>query len=659
MGVIMKKRVIIGITVLALFTTSCANNTTDFPKEDNKKIGSEHKYTSESVGYTKVPFTSFTDGRGGEYTAEIDMSDLSFRLCSENKSIIELPPDHIPLKIIRVDEVNYVFCKTRYYSSCRLLRIDDKNTIEKITLGNEEVFDEYIFRDAVYYHNDVESRLYFVVYNTTTNSHQLHRIELSGNKEKYDEAFSYDLYFGDNEIDENVKMVISDDRMRFRGLNGIYIFGSQNYYTYNTWSPISIKGEAYPSNGRMTEVAKCGNSSFCLIELPDNDGWHVIDVNSYKSSFDTTVDEESLTATLDYVDGYIRVKPVFKDDLIPLFRRDLTNLQCGGMIECGSNNLEGRIPWAQVYYLNGMIDMTSDWFWPDGYYAQDVELIKTDLERRLTIEISLIDDLFKSAQSIVTKRSCLERTPGVFALHADRIIEILNRYRRFNNSRFVIDNDLRRKAYDFDGTVEYLALGDGKHPSGVEKNRHYEKLGNEMLMNNVASPFNFHSEYVKAVSIEELYFGGMDDSRKDIAMDFLRMLMYSPYFTDFDDKYEWPYWTGDVYDGWEENDECHVKYVGKSQRRMAHISYKSIDSMAMLYGMKVFPELFDEEVVDYLKNGVENGKLYPFVNEALLECGYGLAPIDIDGIREYIRIRHSWELQSAVWAYYFALNTGS
>src|SRR4029079_16656760 len=43
--------------------------------------------------------------------------------------------------------------------------------------------------------------------------------------------------------------------------------------------------------------------------------------------------------------------------LLEVLRKDLEHNPLSGVMELGSNNYEGRIPWSQVYYLNGLLDL--------------------------------------------------------------------------------------------------------------------------------------------------------------------------------------------------------------------------------------------------------------------------------------------------------------
>ena len=77
-------------------------------------------------------------------------------------------------------------------------------------------------------------------------------------------------------------------------------------------------------------------------------------------------------------------------ELGAMFELDLRRGQNTGLLELGSNNIEGRIPWSQVYYLNGFFDL----FWlatNDEQAFEAFKHLKKPVRRRLDIELALLD----------------------------------------------------------------------------------------------------------------------------------------------------------------------------------------------------------------------------------------------------------------------------
>jgi hypothetical protein len=78
--------------------------------------------------------------------------------------------------------------------------------------------------------------------------------------------------------------------------------------------------------------------------------------------------------------------------MLQMFLWDLGRSQQGGVLEFGVNNIEGRIPWSQVYYLNGLMDaLLLENLHRDGkaIFSQ----IEDALVDRITLEILSLDDL--------------------------------------------------------------------------------------------------------------------------------------------------------------------------------------------------------------------------------------------------------------------------
>ncbi len=123
------------------------------------------------------------------------------------------------------------------------------------------------------------------------------------------------------------------------------------------------------------------------------------------------------------------------------------------------------------------------------------------------------------------------------------------------------------------------------------------------------------------------------------------------FYLSFPENHEWNYWWGWGQHGWRADDGISAnrpEYEGSEY--IAHISYRTIDAMAMLNVGRLFPEALPDGLLDYIQQGVEDGGLYLFVSEELYL--YGRIPaIPRNLAVQYLRMNSPWEIQNTAWAY--------
>ncbi|MGH1397208.1 MAG: hypothetical protein ACRAVC_24700, partial [Trichormus sp.] len=116
-------------------------------------------------------------------------------------------------------------------------------------------------------------------------------------------------------------------------------------------------------------------------------------------------------------------------------------------------------------------------------------------------------------------------------------------------------------------------------------------------------------------------------------------------------NYTWHYWWGQGRAGWTVEDgisKNRPQYDG--DKSIAHISYRTIDAMAVLTVGRVFPQLVTDEVLDYFTKAVENDGLYLFTMQELLHYGKQ-AKISEALAYRYLRMDSAWNLENTIWAY--------
>jgi hypothetical protein len=284
-----------------------------------------------------------------------------------------------------------------------------------------------------------------------------------------------------------------------------------------------------------------------------------------------------------------------------LLQWELSLMPFGGVMDYGSNNLEGRVAWSSVYYLNGLMSLVAEHDWLS-------ESDRGVLRERLVRELELIALLGQSAYpNYLSKRYSVDREPILFALHVGRVLQLLARAERYGiNSKALADaRDMMCKTLM-------------KLETTVEETR---KLSEDSLYSFYRKGFPFWGDganvpynYVSGVIAGRLEAGciSVNEARK-----FLHSILLNEFgHSSFPEK--WRYWWGVADDGWLESDYISLNtpaYKGNG-KGVAHISYLSMDVAALLlYGQLggELPNGFNEHV----ERLVARGSLYPLLNEIL------------------------------------------
>ncbi|PYE99016.1 hypothetical protein BJ122_1466 [Rhodopseudomonas faecalis] len=107
------------------------------------------------------------------------------------------------------------------------------------------------------------------------------------------------------------------------------------------------------------------------------------------------------------------------DHLQAMLRFDLERSQQNGWMEFGTNNDEGRIPWSQIYYLNGMLDFLR----LSAISSQPLASadLLSNIRTRLDLEMKLIDQYWRDTR-IATRGFTVDRSPAVFAVQTSRLL---------------------------------------------------------------------------------------------------------------------------------------------------------------------------------------------------------------------------------------------
>ncbi|EKF9632127.1 hypothetical protein O1C64_003660, partial [Vibrio cholerae] len=115
------------------------------------------------------------------------------------------------------------------------------------------------------------------------------------------------------------------------------------------------------------------------------------------------------------------------ENKIDVFYYDLERLTMGGKLQLAINNMEGRVVWSQLYYLNGIQSALT--------LFSDADYITKSLESQLEYELGFLSKLCISEYpGLKVKRYSLEREPIDIALHLAQVNLFLSKYLNKNNN---------------------------------------------------------------------------------------------------------------------------------------------------------------------------------------------------------------------------------
>ena len=360
-------------------------------------------------------------------------------------------------------------------------------------------------------------------------------------------------------------------------------------------------------------------------------------------------------------DGQIAFDRVRRaQDLAELFLFDFLRSKASGALYLGANNLEGSVPWSQVYYLNGLIDFVV-LARRSSRISSAFHDLAGEIRRRLDVEMMLLDRLIGSEPSVDTLAFTVARVPALFAVQTSRILLLMHRYANEVPNPVPLGHysQLKQKVFSLDGHIEVLATV-GEAERWLKPGRYHLRWpkGCAFPYDGTPVPYNHQNEWASAILTTTE--GGASDTlavtaAADILSQFVERVAPNG---EFPDSFEWPYWWGIAYDGWTEKDgvsENKPSYLG--DKGLAWISFRSIDVMAVLSTLEELPQLEGPAFLRYVVRAVSRGKLFPFVAESLLlqDVSPDINPAIAN---RYLRLCAPQELQSCVWAYLYYLLPG-
>ena len=335
-------------------------------------------------------------------------------------------------------------------------------------------------------------------------------------------------------------------------------------------------------------------------------------------------------------------------ELAALLHRDLHRSQQGGWLEFGTNNDEGRIPWSQVYYLNGFLDMIA-LARADDTAARVFLPLLPSVRQRLDLEMALIDAHWRAGR-YSTRAFTVDRSPALFAVQTGRLLLLMDRYAREVPDALPLacHADVRCAVTTLRGHIEVLARS-GEDPKWLAAGRAHLRWpkGSKFAFDGLNVPFNHQNEWAYAV----LRAGAPDVATRAAAQEMIR------FFADqiapagaLPSAGTWSYWWGKAYEGWTEGEGISANkpsYGGDKIK--AWISFRTIDAMALASTYGALPAPDRDRMVESVATLVRDGQIYPFAGYELLRLHMLVLP-STQVAQAYARVSSPWELQSAAWA---------
>lgn len=333
-----------------------------------------------------------------------------------------------------------------------------------------------------------------------------------------------------------------------------------------------------------------------------------------------------------------------------LLRHDLARTAPGGWMEYGINNEEGRIPWSQIYTLNGWLDLL-DVARRDAAAFELYGPMLDEVRTRLHQEMRLLDQHVAAGRHH-TRAFTVDRSRALFGVQTARLLLVMHRYRTEVAGALPMTSyePLRRAVQQLAGHIEVLAT-EGEEARWIAPGRHHLRWprGSMFAFDGMPVPFNHQNEWAYAV----LATAGTDTPAavRHAATDVLRHFVdrIAP-AGELPAEGRWDYWWGRAFDGWQADADWSVNTRSYSGDRIkAWISFRTIDAMALVTGaghLGVTEAAHAERSATRL---AQLGALYPLAFHALADrhAYLGLAPAVA---QQHARTSAPWEMANSAWS---------
>ena len=338
------------------------------------------------------------------------------------------------------------------------------------------------------------------------------------------------------------------------------------------------------------------------------------------------------------------------EQLGQLFVRDFLATQHHGWFEFGINNDEGRMPWSQIYYLNGLLDLLDVARRSDAAHRVFGPLV-SGVRQRLDQEIAIMDRQY-AAGRYRTRAFTVDRSQALFAVQTARLLLLFERYRAEVPGALPLASfdGLRRDVLTLKGHIEVMAR-EGETAQWLAPGRAHLRWpkGSKFYFDGLAVPFNHQNEWAYAVvhSANPAVDAVPLAAARDIVQHFVDRIAPDGQLPTTG---VWDYWWGRAHDGWTAADKVSdhkPDYPGDKGK--AWISFRTIDAMALLAVSPGLGESVHAQALASSSALASQGLLYPLVNQTLVPST-GRIHLQPAVAYEYARLTSPWELANVVWS---------
>lgn len=329
------------------------------------------------------------------------------------------------------------------------------------------------------------------------------------------------------------------------------------------------------------------------------------------------------------------------EDYAALLAFDLNRLRQTGVANLMENNIEGRIAWSAVYYLNGLATIAGD----ESGLGTPFSGIAEQARLRLGIEIGFWGDaLDLDYPGFQAKRYSIDREPLLSVLHIARIVRVLQRAALLADVH--LDQARRDKLLEFmrpgDETLEYVSsVPGGRTELRLRKYAAFWADGTN-------APWNYQSGWIDGLAA--LNDEGLNQDYGEAVRAMLAQFIADESLLSFPD--DWKYASGDTFNGWDASSGISSNTPSWAGDRMntqvAHVSYRTMDVMALLSADRVGLSKIPPDVKSHLFSLIDQGRVWPFAMEEAHRHGYSLG-MDRHTAKLFARTVHPYDLQSQVW----------
>jgi hypothetical protein len=325
-------------------------------------------------------------------------------------------------------------------------------------------------------------------------------------------------------------------------------------------------------------------------------------------------------------------------DIPALLAFDLPRVGLNGVANFAENNLEGRLAWSQSNYLNGLLSMLE--------LSNELRItaeFRTKLQQRFIAEAGELAALAAQPYpGFMVKRYSLDREPLTSLLHIGRILKPVWRGAGLLSIGTMANfGDITQRFAHADGAIEVFTPPSGGGPTHALMRKHIP-----FWSDGADLPWNLRSAWIEGLAWAPGKPPEMADIARSLAEDFIVTALKGM-------PEKWPYAAGNTQSGWtaEDNVSSNTPVYGgdTSNPNGAHVSYRSMDALAVLAAGRTAIIVEDPAITRHLGALVSRGLLYPFVNEEFAARGRPMeVPLSVGRI--YARAKLPWQVQNQPWA---------